>query len=641
MCGIYGFISTSYERSDDDLVSMKNSLRHRGPDHYDYFADSYLDYKINLGHVRLSIIDVSSNGNQPMTSKSERYTIVYNGEVYNFKDIRAQLEIDNPQVQWRGSSDTEVILECIEHYGLEGCLTKMVGMFAFALWDKSEKTLVIARDRIGEKPLYYGLQGNMFFFASELVAIEAHSKFERKLNNESAVGFLTRGYIPNNCSIYEDIKKVQPGTYLKFDLKLRLDENNGKLFKYWAIEDVVKNSEGNQYKGTYEQAQIELEQLLISSVKDQTISDVPLGAFLSGGIDSSLICAILKKHVLKSELLTFTIAMPAPGSNEAPHAARVAHNIGTTHTSLELATSEIVTRIDEILSSWDEPFADSSQIPTFFVSELARKSVTVTLSGDGADEFVYGYPDYLLYSKYSKYVPILRYGLADFFMILSKSFIGKLLPRISRVNNFFYLLKLIENNNLGATLLNWKNKYRGSKLPIQSHLLKFSGKFLSYKGPQFDYVGYYDVKDYLPNDILVKVDRAAMAVSLESRAPFLDHRVLEFLMRLPLEYKFDTQTLVTKRILKDILYKYVPKEIVDRPKQGFSIPLTYWLRHDLKGWAFAIIDAIPTNSDFWDKDEVLSLYHDHISLVNDNTERLWNVIVLELFFKRKKLLHHV
>jgi len=639
MCGIYGFISTSYDRSVDDLVAMKNSLRHRGPDHYDFFTDSYLDYNINLGHVRLSIIDVSSNGNQPMTSKSERYTIVYNGEVYNFKEIRTQLEIDNPQLKWRGSSDTEVILECIEHYGLEGCLTKMVGMFAFALWDKTDKTLVLARDRIGEKPLYYGLQDDTVFFASELVAIESHSKFDRKLDKESAVGFLTRGYIPNNYSIYEDIKKVQPGTYFKLDLKL--DGYKGKLHKYWSLEDVVKNSQVNQYKGTYDQAQIDLERLLISVVKDQTISDVPLGAFLSGGIDSSLICAILQKHAIKSELLTFTIAMPAPGSNEAPHAARVAQNIGTTHTSLELATSEIVSRIDDILNSWDEPFADSSQIPTYFVSELAKKSVTVTLSGDGADEFVYGYPDYLLYSKYSKYVPLLRVGLPEFFTILSKSYIGRLLPRISRVNNFFYLLKLIKKNNLGATLLNWKNKFRGSKLPIQSHLHKFAEKFLSYTGPQFDYVGYYDVKDYLPNDILVKVDRAAMAVSLESRAPFLDHRVLEFLIRLPLEYKIDTQSLVTKRILKDILYKYIPKEIVDRPKQGFSIPLTYWLRHDLKDWAFEIINAIPKNSEFWDKDEVVSLYNDHIHALSDNTERLWNILVLELFFKRKKLLHHI
>ncbi len=638
MCGIFGFISKEHDSSDDDLIAMKNSLHHRGPDHYDNFVDSFLDYKIYLGHVRLSIIDVSSNGNQPMKSMSERYTMVYNGEVYNFKEIKKQLEIDNPQVQWRGSSDTEVILESIEYYGLEECLTKMVGMFAFALWDKIEKTLVIARDRIGEKPLYYGFQGNNFFFASELVAIEAHSRFERKLDKESAVGFLTRGYVPNNCSIYEDIKKVQPGTFLKYDLKM--DEKNGKLHKYWALEDVVKNSEANKYKGTYEQAQIDLESLLISAVKDQTISDVPLGAFLSGGIDSSLICAILKKHVLKSELLTFTIAMPAPGSNEAPHAAKVALNIGTTHTSLELATSEIVSRIDEILNSWDEPFADSSQIPTFFVSELAKKSVTVTLSGDGADEFVYGYPDYLLYSKYSKYVPLLRVGIADFFKILSKSFIGRLLPRIRRVNNFIYLLKLIEGKNLGATLLNWKNKYRGSKPPIQSHLQKYSEKFLNYDGPQFDYVGYYDVKDYLPNDILVKVDRAAMAVSLESRAPFLDHRVLEFLIKLPLEYKYDTQSQVTKRILKDILYKYVPKEIVDRPKQGFSIPLTYWLRHDLKGWAFEIINAIPNNSEFWDKDAALSLYNDHIQSFSDNTERLWNVLVLELFFKRKKLLHH-
>lgn len=639
MCGIFGFVGKKYTKSQDDLVMMKDSLLHRGPDHFDFFTQAFLDSELNFGHVRLSIIDVSTAGGQPMHSKTGRYVIVFNGEIYNYREIKKEVETHNPLIEWVGNSDTEVLLAGIELFGLHSCVSKLVGMFAFSLWDKDEKVLYLVRDRIGEKPLYYGYQNDQLVFSSELSAIERHSKFEKVLNREAAVGYLLRGYIPANTSIYENISKVNPGTILEFKLDVIEKRKKATSFEYWSLADIVDKAKLKPYQGSYEDAKVELNSLLITAVKEQCISDVPLGAFLSGGVDSSLVCAIMKKHV-KSQLQTFTIGMPAPGVNEAEHAAKVADFIGTEHTAKYLDTQEIIARIDEVVSYWDEPFADSSQIPTFFVSELAKQSVTVTLSGDGADEFVYGYPDYLLYSRYSKYVPLLRSGLAGFFKILSRSFVGKLVPRISRVNNFFYLLKLIEGNNLGATLLNWKNKYRGSKLPIRAHLQDYSSKFLKYDGPQFDYVGYYDVKDYLPNDILVKVDRAAMAVSLESRAPFLDHRVLEFLISLPLEYKYDTETHLTKRILKDILYEYVPKEIVDRPKQGFSIPLTYWLRHDLKDWASAIINAIPNNSEFWDKDAVLSLYHDHIQSVTDNTERLWNVLVLELFFKRKKLLHH-
>ena len=640
MCGIYGFVGKQYDESKTDLLSMKNSIIHRGPDHSGFFSHKFSGYEINLGHNRLSIIDVSSNGHQPMESHSQRYVIIYNGEVYNFNDIRAEIEQKDSNIIWRGTSDTEVILHGIEIFGLDACLKKMVGMFGFALWDNHEHTLTLARDRIGEKPLYFGLQSDQLIFASELKAFEAHSKFIKQLDIKNAVAFLLKGYVPNNCAIYENVTKVEPGTYVKFSLDSPLSLHNYNKVVYWSLNEVISNSKKNHYQGNYEEAKDQLEQLLIRSIKEQTISDVPVGAFLSGGVDSSLICAILKKHVFTSELLTFTIAMPSPGINEAQHAEKVANFIKSNHHAKQLGISEILNRIEEILNSWDEPFADSSQIPTFFVSEFARKSVTVTLSGDGADEFVYGYPDYILFSKYNKFLFLVKFRVDVIFNSLLKIQFLRKIKILRKIKNFLYFLKLGSEKNLGYALLNWNNKFRGFDLPVKNSIQNLVNGQLVYNGDDFDNIGFYDVKDYLPNDILVKVDRAAMAFSLESRAPFLDHRVLEFIVSLPQSYLYDVDTGKTKKILKDILYKYIPKSIVDRPKQGFSIPLTYWLRNDLKNWALNVINDIPDHSEFWEKKLIITLFQDHLSMKMDHTERIWNILVLESFLKRKKLLHH-
>lgn len=640
MCGIFGFLGKKYNDSNIDLKAMKNSLIHRGPNHFDYFSNQFLENEINIGHLRLSVIDTSSNGNQPMRSHSGRYIIVYNGEVYNYKEIKKELIELGINSSWKSDSDTEVILAAIEYFGLDGCLKRIVGMFAFALWDIKEQKLTLARDRIGEKPLYYGLQSNQLIFASELKAFEVNSKFESQLDFQSAIGFLTRGYVPNNQAIYKNINKVPPGNYIQFKIDEVNNDFNVCVNQYWSLEAIIKMSNKKPFKGNYETAKIELENLLIRAIKEQTISDVPLGAFLSGGVDSSLVCAILKKHVFKSQLVTFTIAMPSPGINEAEHAEKVAQYIGTKHNSKELKIVEVVNRIEEILGSWDEPFADSSQIPTFFVSEFAKNSVTVALSGDGADEFMFGYPDYVLYTKYNKYLFLVNLK----FDILVNSLIRikylKKIKTLNRISNFFFLLKLISEKNSGEALINWKNKFRRTNLPIQMHLQGIGKEYLKYNECQFEYIGYYDVKDYLPNDILVKVDRAAMAFSLESRAPFLDHRVIEFIISLPESFKYDKEKQTTKKILKDILYKYVPKEIVDRPKQGFSIPLSYWLKNDLQEWALSIINGIPEVSEFWNKNLILDLFNDHLSNKIDNSEKIWNILVLESFFKRKKLLHH-
>lgn len=637
MCGIFGFVGKKYTKSRDDLFLMKESLLHRGPDHFDFFKHEFSDYELNFGHVRLSILDISSAGGQPMHSKTDRYVIVFNGEIYNYREIKKEVETHNPFIEWVGNSDTEVLLAGIEVFGLHSCVSKIVGMFAFSLWDKDEKSFYLVRDRIGEKPLYYGYQQDQLVFSSELKAIEKHSKFDKVLNEHAAVGFLLRSYVPGNLSIYKNINKVAPGTILEFKIDSVKERKDPNIFIYWSLVDLVEKSKLTPYQGSYQDAKSELNSLLITAVKEQCIADVPLGAFLSGGIDSSLVCAIIKKHI-KSELQTFTIGMPSPGVNEAEHAAKVAYFIGTEHKTKYLDTSEIITRIDEIISYWDEPFADSSQIPTFFVSELAKKSVTVSLSGDGADEFVYGYPDYALFYKYNLLVFIGHLKLDNLLRYLMQFKFFNKISFLKRVSNFLYLLKSLSTDKLGTSHLLWKNKFRKQELPLNIRLLHHKEAFLNNTKERFSYIGFFDVMDYLPNDILAKVDRAAMAVSLESRAPFLDHRVLEFIISLPESFKFDKG--VSKRILKDILYNYIPKDIVDRPKQGFSIPLTFWLRNNLKEWACEIIYAIPEKSEFWDKKSIVLMLDEHLSMQEDHTERLWNILLLERFFQRKQLLHH-
>lgn len=639
MCGIFGFLGKKYNNSREDLVVMKDILSHRGPDHFDFYSVDVNDqFSLNLGHVRLSIIDVSSTGNQPMHSKSDRYTIVFNGEIYNFLEIKKEIEDNVPDISWKGSSDTEVLLAGFEAFGLQKCVEKLVGMFAISLWDNKLQKLFLIRDRIGEKPLYYGFQGEQLIFASELKAFEVHSHFEKKLNTEAAVGFLSRSYVPKNLSIYENIYKVIPGTILEFTFENIQKQTIPEPIIYWSMIDKIMQSGKNKYTGSYQEAKDVFEKLMIQSVKDQSIADVPLGAFLSGGVDSSLVCAILKKYV-KSDLHTYTIAMPEPGQNESLHAEKVANCLGTIHKSKELNTDEIISRIDEIINYWDEPFADSSQIPTFFVSELAKKEVTVSLSGDGADEFLYGYVDHQVYTKYRKFVVISYLGFDKILLGLMK-FLGLGAHQISRkIETLSYLIGLFRKfNNVGDVHLKWHDKFWNSKLPVKDRIFQKSILAKDKNINSFENVGHYDALNYLPNDILVKVDRAAMAVSLETRAPFLDHRVLEFLFTLPKDFLYKNGK--TKCIARDILYEYVPKEMIERPKQGFSVPMSHWLKNDLKSWAEEIIKSIPSDSEFWEKKLIDKIWFEHQTEYRDHPEKIWNIIVLESFFRRKQILHH-
>lgn len=640
MCGIFGFVGKKYEGLNTDLENMRISINHRGPDAFDYDIKSIPDSNIVYasGHVRLSIIDTTVAGSQPMQSHSNRFTIIYNGEVYNFKDLKNECEGRNPSISWKGHSDTEILLEGFELFGIKEFASKMVGMFSISLWDNKLHKLYLIRDRIGEKPLYYGFQNEYLFFASEIKALEVHSKFKKNINFDAAVGFLIRSYIPDNLCIYQNIYKVNPGCILVFDSNCIKTKSDPEKIQFWSLTDEIEKAKNNQFEGTYEEAKVEFEKLLIKSVQQQSISDVPIGAFLSGGIDSSLVCSIMKKHV-KNDLMTFTIGMPPPGINEALHAENVANYICSDHKTKYLDTVEILSKIEDIFAYWDEPFADSSQIPTYFVSEHARKSVTVVLSGDGADEFLYGYPEHSIYVKYKKYIFLSKLKIDITILKIMKFLRLTNLTFYNKMKTLSYLLiLLIQNKNLGDVQSNWRNKFWDKKLPIKEPYQFKSQQFLKKINYQFNNVGHYDALTYLPNDILVKVDRAAMAVSLESRAPFLDHNILEFLIKLPVHYLYNEDT--SKRIAKDVLYTYVPKEIVDRPKQGFSIPVSFWLRQDLKKWAQNIIDKIPDNSIFWDKKMINNIWKEHQDGKCEHPEKIWNILALELFFKRKNLLHH-
>ncbi|PIF59335.1 asparagine synthase (glutamine-hydrolyzing) [Flavobacterium sp. 2] len=637
MCGIYGFMGIGFH---EDLLKMQSSIVHRGPDSSGVtsYQTQYKDVEVHLGHVRLSILDVSEAGNQPMQGKNGRYTIIFNGEIYNFLDLKKDCESQNANILWKGHSDTEILLVCFELLGIEETIKRLVGMFAIVLWDNDDNKLYLIRDRIGEKPLYYGYADGTFLFASELKAIEKHSGFKPEVNEVAAVNFLTKGYVPNELSIYEGIFKLKPGTILEIDLEIFKNRILPQPKMYWSLDQEVQKASKNQFKGTYEEAKDELEKLLFRSIKEQSIADVPVGAFLSGGVDSSLVCALLQKNA-KSEILTFTIGMPEPGVNEAKHAELVAKHLKTKHTCKYLSTSEILNKIDDLIAIWDEPFGDSSQLPTFFVSEEAKKHVQVSLSGDGADEFLYGYIDHQVYTKFKKYTFISSLGL-DKFLLYTLKVVG--FTRHSffkKIESLSYLLEIFKKfNNLGDVHENWHNKFWNSKLPVRDELLELSTMGKKNAKYSFNNVGHYDGLNYLPNDILVKVDRASMAVSLETRAPFLDHRVLEFLFSLPEDFIYKKGT--TKRIVRDILYKYVPRDIIERPKQGFSVPMSYWLRNDLKIWAEDILKLIPSNSVFWNKDVVNQIWKEHQTEYRDHPEKIWNIIVLESFFRRKKLLHH-
>jgi len=627
MCGFVGVISNSLENlSEDLLLKMSRNIKHRGPDGYGYWATSY----IALAHRRLAVQDISLNGHQPMASRNKRYVLVFNGEIYNHFDLRKKLKNNT----WVGTSDTETILQCFVEWGLEKAVKQFVGMFAFALLDLQERKIHFVRDRVGEKPLYYGKVNKDFIFSSEISAFRAYPNFSDELDIVSIESFIRKSYISNTKSIFKSIKKVNPGSIVSFDINRREASER----KFWDFNEIAKYQRNNEFYGSRQESINELENLLKQSIRGQLISDVPVGCFLSGGIDSSLIAALMSKET-KRKIQTFTIGFEDKDFNEAHLAKMVANEISSDHHELYIDNNTLMELIPEIPKVYSEPFGDSSQLPTYLLSKFAKENVTVALSGDGGDELFGGYNRYLFSEKI--YFNSMRLNIA------LKRMIGNFGTSVkpSTIKYFSDFLRLVPEK---YRIRNIEDKlFKVSELLLQDSPEEFYEVVTSHIGRKDEIIFHdeentfcrsafddcfissmmkSDFLDYLPNDILTKVDRASMAVSLETRAPFLDHRIVEYAWSLPIDFKIAKGK--GKLPLREILYKYVSKEIIERPKMGFGVPLASWLRGPLLEWSSSLINSNTLKQlDFVNFELINSKWNEHQKGIRNHHNFLWNVLM--------------
>jgi asparagine synthase (glutamine-hydrolysing) len=639
MCGFTGFLGwkTSSVEQLEAVERMAASISHRGPDSAGFWQDPVVG--LALGHRRLAIVDLSPAGAQPMASASGRYVIAFNGEIYNHLQLRKAQEHENKlSANWRGHSDTETILAGFEAWGIEGTLKRVIGMFAIAVWDRSERVLTLARDRLGEKPLYYGWQGqgshSAFLFGSELSALRKHPAFSAGVNRDALAVYMRHGCIGGEHSIYKGIHKLEPGKFLT----LSLEKPEPVVRTWWFGGDVAVQGVRKQFAGSPDQAVDALDVLLRDAVSQQMMADVPLGAFLSGGIDSSTVVALMQAQSTRP-VKTFTIGFNEEGYNEAVHAKAVAKHLGTDHTELYVTPEQALAVIPKLPTLYSEPFADSSQIPTFLVSQLARQHVTVSLSGDAGDELFCGYTRYQmtagLWGKLSHVPRPLRQMVAGLITKVPPATWDKLagmLP-MSRVG---------EKLHKGAALLGSRSVgdlYRGmvshwsdpTSLVIGAHepptVLAGAAPDLTDLN-DVERMMALDMLSYLPDDILAKVDRAAMSVSLETRVPFLDHRVVEFAWSLPLAYKLRNG--VTKWPLRQVLYRHVPRELIERPKMGFAVPIDQWLRGPLRDWAESLIsESRLRHEGFFDPVPIRQKWAEHLSGQRNWQHHLWGVLMFQ------------
>lgn len=648
MCGIAGFLDLlPYMRdiqSQKLAEDMANSIMSRGPDDLGSWCDP--DAGIAIAHRRLSILDLSPAGHQPMRSACGRYMVVFNGEIYNHLELRHELERSGETLAWRGHSDTETLLAAVAAWGMESALKKFIGMFAFALWDCQTRTLTLARDRLGEKPLYYGWQGSTFLFGSELKALKVHPSFNAEIDRQALALFLRHNYVPAPYSIYRDIFKLLPGTYVL----LRAGEREMKPKAYWSARLVAEVGQREFFPGTEMNAVEELQRLLSQSIAGQMIADVPLGAFLSGGLDSSTIVALMQAQS-KRAVKTFTIGFLNEGYNEAEQAKAVARHLGTEHTELYVTPQEAMAVIPRLPVLYDEPFADSSQIPTFLVAQLARRHVTVSLSGDGGDELFGGYNRYSWATNIWRSVGCLprslRLALAGVLTGLPPQAwnavfqgLAKLLPTGWRYANpgdklhkLAEVLPVRSQEEMYRNLVSlWKQP---GKVVIGGNEHPFLLNDIANKPDLQDFshrMMYLDLVSYLPDDILAKVDRAAMGVSLETRVPFLDHRLVEFAWRLPLSMKIRNGQ--GKWILRQVLYKQVPKDLVERPKMGFGIPLDVWLRGPLREWAEVLLTEDRLRREgFFNPAPIREKWAEHLSGRRNWSYLLWSVLMFQAWLE--------
>lgn len=644
MCGIVGFMTPPTKSSVGEAVlhRMGQALHHRGPDAGGFWADP--EAGIALAHRRLAIIDLSDAGSQPMQSRDGRFVLSYNGEIYNHRELRRQLEADHGARQWRGGSDTETLLAAIELSGVDGALDAAAGMFAFALWDRQERCLWLARDRMGEKPLYYGLQSGVLLFASELKALRGHPAFKGDIEPAAADAMLRLGHVPAPLSIYRDIAKLPAGTVLKIDASDPWWANGlPQPRQYWSPVASFATERARGLKPDNEGTTNELEALLSATISDQMIADVPLGAFLSGGIDSTLVTALMQAQ-RTTPVRTFTIGFDDADMNEAHAAGAVARHLRTDHTELYVTPQASLDVIADLPAIYDEPFADASQIPTYIMCKMARQHVTVALSGDGGDELFGGYNRHVAARTAGRLTAVpfaIRQAVTATLSALPRNGIALLAdkfgagaagidPRqISRkIEKVSAVLSARDRRHLYRTFIEHTSPFDPLTQLASSATMQGMQADIGDIGDLAQEFMLRDMLGYLPDDVLVKLDRAAMAASLETRAPFLDHRVVAFSHRLPSAMKIRDGK--GKRILRDILARHVPSELFERPKMGFSVPIDTWLRGPLRDWAEALLspDCLREMA-ILNGPAIRRMWESHLKGTGNWSIQLWSVLMLQ------------
>ncbi|MBU9368340.1 asparagine synthase (glutamine-hydrolyzing) [Burkholderia multivorans] len=653
MCGIDGFLNSvafDEETARGTLARMTASLAHRGPDAQGLWVDPAAG--IALGHRRLAIVDLSVHGRQPMASACGRYVMVFNGEIYNHRELRAQLERVGRAPAWRGHSDTEVLLAAFAAWGVDATLRRATGMFALALWNREARVLTLARDRIGEKPLYYGRIGDALVFASELKALRAYPGFDGEIDRDALCLYLRHSAVPAPHTIYRGIRKLPPGTWIQFEHA----QDTPRIRTYWALEHAIDAGHDEPFAGTAAEAVDRLDTVLRQAVARQMEADVPLGAFLSGGVDSSAIVALMQAQSA-APVDTFTIGFHEAGYDEAGYAKAVARHLGTRHTELYVTADHALDVVPKLPAIYDEPFSDASQIPTFLVAELTRRHVKVSLSGDGGDELFGGYTRYFLtprlWRKLHRVPAAVRTRIAGALHALRPDHAdqlaavaqgawgaGELRESPTRIGDRLHKLGhvMTADSRIGLYRLLMSSVHHPERIALAGHEpptpldtasawpahLSFAEQAMA-----------IDTLTYLPTDILTKVDRAAMAVSLETRMPFLDHHVVEFAWRLPASLRLPEGQ--SKALLRRLLDRYVPTELIDRPKQGFCAPIDHWLRGALRDWADALLQPSRLRDEgFFDAAAVERLWRQHQAGRMNWQHQLWTVLMFQAWLDAQR-----
>ena len=649
MCGFVGIFSCKsepYKHAEVVVSKMAERIIHRGPDDSGVWVDA--EEGISLAHRRLSIIDLSATGHQPMHSACGRYVLVFNGEIYNHLALRTELQNAGSATLWRGHSDTETLLAGFAVWGVVDTLKRAVGMFAFALWDRVELCLTLGRDRFGEKPLYYGWAADAFIFGSELKALRAYPGFDNPINRGALALYFQHCTVPAPHSIYEDIFKLQPGFVLTLHTN-GLTDRSLSIEPYWRLTDAVREGMANPVENETEAVSL-LDGALREAIALQAVADVPLGAFLSGGVDSSTVVALMQTQS-ERPVQTFTVGFDEAGFDESPHALAVAKHLGTEHHELRVSSADAQSVIPLLPQLYDEPFADSSQIPTYLVCKAARQHVTVALSGDAGDELFGGYNRYFWAESIWNRIAWLPSGVREVIgtgiqKVPSEAWdkLGRMLPGghgIARLGDKSHKLA-----HRMKTVKSLDDLYRSlvTEWPEEIELVKGAKRLQTSLDDKSIVIGItdsehrmmlWDSLTYLPDDILTKVDRAAMGVSLETRVPFLDHRVAELAWRLPLHMKIRGKE--GKWALRQVLYKYVPRELIDRPKAGFGIPVGQWLRGPLRDWAEALLDEQRLEQEgYLNPAPIREIWRQHLSGRHDWTVRLWTVLMFQAWLEEHR-----